>query len=388
MKGRLIIVFVSVLTSCVYPFDVELGTDANLNNILVVEGTIIPGEISKFTFSRLAALTQGDVTNPTDKVKDVHYVDVDIEVMSIIDDQDRTYYSSRLSIGNYEVDLTDAPKERRYKLSFLYKGESFETELLDVIQTSKIDSITWKANDYDGLYLYLSASGEKEHEYYRWSYVENWELVPNLIASNRYDPETGLLSSDMNVDPKYYCWSVFESDEALIEETTTLNSSVIKDKLLKKIHYMDKRLSYLYHIEVTQISISKESFKFWDMMNKNDNDLGGLFSHMPTSLDGNISCTTNPEIKVIGYIDASTTNKKSIFVKREEHRIYKTSICETEAYAIHAPWQWPILWERNKDVLYVDDMALQVVWVDKACVDCRTLGGTKNKPSFWPNDHF
>jgi hypothetical protein len=151
----------------------------------------------------------------------------------------------------------------------------------------------------------------------------------------------------------------------------------------------DRRISALYSMELFQMAISEEAYKYWDNIRKNSDQIGGIFSPQPSEIKGNIKCITDPSEKVIGYICASKTSKKRIFAKGEDIGVYEyPNNCEVVTVNSENPVPIGDLWDSGMDIVsFIPPPFSESFWASKRCVDCR-IYGTKSKPSFWPNDHI
>jgi hypothetical protein len=153
---------------------------------------------------------------------------------------------------------------------------------------------------------------------------------------------------------------------------------------IKTIYNTDKRLSYLYAIEVFQKGLSEEAYKYWETLLKNNDGSAGIFAPQPNEMRGNMFCADDPDEMVLGYISCCDTKSRRIFIDRVDHRIYKSEEnCFQESKTVDL---WKSMYKSGWDVVDVDPISGEIFWAPRKCVDCR-VNGTKNKPSFWPNDH-
>lgn len=103
---------------------------------------------------------------------------------------------------------------------------------------------------------------------------------------------------------------------------------------------------------------------------------------------GNIKCISDPTQVVLGYISAGVTVSKRFFASHSEMKTYSyyhnCAIVEPETQS--PPTAWSSLYQEGYMVADYDLGQRKTKWAIAYCVDCR-FRGTKNKPSFWPNDH-
>jgi hypothetical protein len=74
----------------------------------------------------------------------------------------------------------------------------------------------------------------------------------------------------------------------------------------------------MYSVIVSQYALTSNQFKYWTELKKNSEQLGTLFDAQPSQLNSNIHCITNPAEPVMGYLSASTVQKKRIFIANSE----------------------------------------------------------------------
>lgn len=118
--------------------------------------------------------------------------------------------------------------------------------------------------------------------------------------------------------------------------------------------------------------------------------MGGIFTPQPSEVQGNLSCTTQPERRAIGYV--------GVYKNIVEKRIY------IRPNDIERPPRYTDCEELTDDDL--NEMGYNTYltrylagyrpvgtgthidnWTLQRCTECEYNGGNKNKPSFWPNDH-
>ena len=181
-----------------------------------------------------------------------------------------------------------------------------------------------------------------------------------------------------------YCSSSSVSTGINIFSTETLSENIVKDYLVRSIPNDDRRISYLYSIEVYQKALSREAYKYWETLLKNNDGSAGIFAPQPNEMRGNIFCESDPNEMVLGYISSCAVEKKRIFIDRVDHRIYLSQdVCTQEAKPVEL---WRNSYSSGWEPVFADPLSGEVMWAPKKCVDCRVYGH-KNKPSFWPNDH-
>ena len=96
-----------------------------------------------------------------------------------------------------------------------------------------------------------------------------------------------------------------------------------------------------YSLHAIQLSISESSYKFWYYLNKLINETGGLYETQPFRIEGNIRCTSDPEVNVAGVFEVAGVSELRVFAPRpDEFRVYSTK-CELDTVGVPSlPWSY------------------------------------------------
>ena len=380
-----ILVFSALIISCIYPFETDIK--GGTGGTLVIDGDIICGGYSEFNITR---------SNPIDKDTTIM---IYLQKVSVEDEEGITYdgvinisSSSSVSSSAYsssftaKVDTRSIDNSKKYRLHLIADYKNYYTDYMAVEITPPIDSITYKVS-YDSSAVSIQANTHNINEgtgYYKWTYQEDWEFRAKYFADYEYSYYSNLISSiDVKDFNRYYCWCTNASSNIVLAGTSSLSENRVSGKELLSIDRGNNRVNYLYCITVTQKSISKEGYDYWESLRKNNNDIGGIFSPQPSELWGNLTCVEDTTIKVLGYVSCCTAETARKFISNDDLNIYKNEqLCDQREYNSYTDWQQAYL--SGKDIITVDEGS--IIWANKECVDCRVYG-TKNKPSWWPTDH-
>lgn len=386
-----ILVLSFLVNACIYEFSPKVA-DKDLYN-LVVEGDIIAGGTSDFSFTLVSPLSAK--LQPPMQITPL--------TLRIESEDGNIYYPAAYSKTRINTNTIDVSK--RHRLVFTFKDRetgnpiiyTYNSNWVHCIQTPKIDSLYFTIAK-DSLHLTVRVSTHSEIDslkYFRWQYVEDWEIKSSFQATYKYNvpfpddrginPLTCIQKIDFENENRYYCWVNFPSTELLLDNSVMLRENVINQFPVKEISNIDSRLSCLYSIEVVQRALSKEGYEYWSAIKRNSDEVGGIFSPQPTEVRGNISCVEDPNEIVLGYIGGCTLERKRMFIDSKQSKIYSIPRKDCD-YQDVAPSLWFTFYRNGYDIVNFDELAGNAGWARKSCVDCRTVG-TKNKPYFWPNDH-
>lgn len=374
-----IVALILLIVSCITPFDPE-GV-SSIDNMIVIEGDIIQNDTTKVIISRSLAL------NDPNRINYISRATVWVESETGV-----RYSATEVRRGvqiQYHIKTMGINPNVRYKLCVLVNSKKYESDFIPVLKTPPIDSIGYTTDrEKMSVTFYVNAyDPENKTRYYKWSFKEDWEFHSQYLSLFEYNPVTKKVNEipmDMN---RYYCWGKGVSSSILIASTTHLTEDRVIEKPLVSMGSSDKRVSYLYSMELTQMAISKEAYIYWENIRKNSNDIGGIFSPQPSEMAGNIKCVSNPSEVVIGYISAAVVSKRRNYAYGVDMDIYiPPKYCETVTVGPDNPANIDDLYLTGFDVVSYFEDTNESFWVTKRCVDCRVYG-TKNKPSFWPNNH-
>jgi hypothetical protein len=356
-----------------------LLTDENISNTITLSRT-----------KQSADSTAERITGATVIIKD------DLGESTILSEMTRGIYKTDSLIFRGEIG-------RSYKLYIkTAEGEEYESKSCLMYPLQDIDSIYYIRDQelvdnetHDGIRIYIDSKGDSECGYYRWTYEEWWKFtVPNPKMYDYVNDSTFL-----NVVPvKNTCWASNKSREINIEAT--------ENKIFNPILFIasDKsdRLLIQYCIQVRQLSLSKEEYDFWDMMNKINESGGDIFDKQPFQIISNIQNINHPSEKVLGYFQVSGAKTQRKYITKSELARFSIPsyqyVCEKieigpedyinpQAPVLVLPtydqiYSWFSVDKTFIGPVYNPDHTMKLVFVSPICADC-TLNGSLTKPDFW-----
>ena len=373
-------------SSCVYPFEAELEGDSGT---FVIEGDIIIGNVMPVSLSYTAS-----VSTP----KAVEYPEN--ASVWVEDDRGGRYDGRFVSKGLYSVDMTEADPGLNYRLMVTNgdTGLEYASAWEKVCKAPQIDSLSYIVNEgKDRLDIALSMHSEGE-SYFRWKYREDWEFHTIYRAYVKYIPPSGYgsitnpgtVEDFVYPENNYYCWKHEDSKEIMTFSTESQTEDRFVDLAFHSIPRTDRRISMLYHIEVELEPVSKDAYLYWENMKRNSEYNGNLFSPNPSEMLGNIRCLNDTTDVVFGYINVAQVDTESLFFNNSELMFYKNKDnSQDEPLELSGSREWFSMYKSGLlpyDYKSVSDRNT-TLWAPASQVDCTCMGGTKQKPSYWPNDH-
>ncbi|MCL2726991.1 MAG: DUF4249 domain-containing protein [Bacteroidales bacterium] len=373
-----------ITTACITPFTPK-GVESDEGS-LVIEGDIILNGDTKIYLSLLRAL---------DSPFSITYV---TNAQVWVENQHGTTYSGSVKVEPneppyYIIDTRILSLDQQYKLCVhLQDGRRYESNFLTPLVTPEIDAIGFMVDDSKTSvdFHVTTHDSNSASRFYKWRYIEDWEIVAHYYTNVYYDRSLRTVRQYATPAPYYYCWRHSKSS-TVVAKTDHLNQNLVYQQRLNTVDRRDDRISYLYSMELLQMSITKEAHSYWSVLKRNTDEIGSIFAPQPTDLHGNIRCITDPGVRVIGFISAGTITTKRIFVTSQEIGIYTPFLCNPMDTALFDGWRTPPTFADYYDygfrIVGFDIASGGHEWFPRACVEC-TARGTKNKPPFWPNNHI
>ncbi len=300
----------------------------------------------------------------------------------------------------YTIDTRELPNNSLYAVQVKVENEIYQSEFQSVQYTPEIEEVSYKEKA-DGISIHITTHGnDQTSRFYMWTYEEDWEFHADIhIRSLNGIPlysDKFYQFKDKYDNPYYYCWVHNTSKNIYLYSTQELQANSAKDVELLQIPIDDIRISYIYSILVKQWVLSKEAYIYYNTIELYSEESAGLFTPIPTEVLGNVSCISNPDKRVRGYVLASQVCTKRIFIYESDFKELTSEYngCTVEYPPVPPKRGWIDSWEHQRDynaaVIYtkygtIDTNAIKY---SKDCVDCRVQNGaTKKRPDFWPNNH-
>jgi hypothetical protein len=401
-----------LLGGCITEFTPDITTDHQ--SLLVVEGTIVDGE-TVITLNWSEGLYDDEeeggiigwgydgfrIMPPTGAT------------VTIEGEGGERFEAVETTYGEYRATGVTLDNNTRYRLHISLDGENYASQWRLPQATPPIESIDF--HEKDGMVqVRVNVTGEPGGpRHYRWSYEETWEIRATIMAQSYFGMYEGdysgyslgaFRSSEGELktwsypgyqSPFYYCWGYDRSRQLLLGSTDLLTTNTLRDHVLYEFAVSHNRISQLYHTKIYQYAIGEEAYYYLENLKSNTDDTGSIFAPVPSEMEGNIECLTSPEVPVIGFVEVSRLVEREIFLPSNESpyqaplntcvQYSYTELMEMAAEAGEAGMYllydyYPVSISGNS----FDGSSFST----PLCIDCRNMGGTKVRPSWWPNNHF
>ncbi len=363
-------------TGCKEPYVLPAGAIAN-TNILVVEGNINVGQDSTIIhLSRSKTLTDTSVT--------AYETGSQVSVQT---DAGANYPLQEIGNGAYGIaNIPPGSGAEKYRLAITTANNNqYYSDYTPFKKTPLIDSISWEQHS-DGVYIYANTHDDQNNtKFYKWDFSETWEYYAPFFS--QYIVKNNTIVHRNPEELTFFCWHTIPSSNILIESTKKLSNDVVYKKVIMFIPTSSEKIGYIYSILVKQSALPEDGYNYWDNLSKNTEQLGSLFDAQPSQITGNIHSKTNAAEPVIGFITASSTQQKRIFIYKAQvnNWLYPPgpySVCDT----IHVTDAYKMTSVLRGTYVPVDLVTPLGPYyaAPPECVDCRLTGGITTKPSFWP----
>jgi hypothetical protein len=362
--------------------------DSNVK-YLVVEGIINTGADSTiFTLSR------------TFKLDNKAVVAYEKGAIVNVESETGTTYvlPELLKAGNYGRPSLNLDQTKKYRLRIRTKdNREYLSDFVESRTAPPIDALKFDLKN-NGLNFYADTHDPSgKSTYYRYSYIETWEYRSELTSSFKVENHQ-LLHRNGAGDFIDTCWHNVPSGNIVLGSTANLNLDLLTDTRLTFIPASSSKIAIEYSILVKLNVLTKEGFKFWEIMKKTTEDVGSIFDPQPSQLFGNIRSTTDPSEIVIGFVSAGTVTEKRVTLISSQlpsqwntRNVVLDSTCIKSVKTMFLGAQVnnnlltpPIQRLIPLDEVYANGNLVGYTVTDLFyCADCRTQGGTNKRPSYW-----
>jgi Domain of unknown function (DUF4249) len=301
------------------------------------------------------------------------------------------------SAGIYSLTGIDLPTGMDCRLVVNTKsGGQFESSQIVLKQTPKIDKLYFNYLD-DGVEVLVDTHDpEGDTRHYQWNFEETWEYS-SAFESN-YKLEGRTVVPRQPADRIYRCWKTVASPKITITSTKQLKEDVVNKRQLVFIPVASQKTSIKYSILVKQRAISEDEFVYLTQLQKTTESLGGLFDPQPSQVYGNIKRVSEKGGTAIGNFTGGSYEQQRIFLgfyDLPSHLLVPQpkGTCQLDTVCLVSP-----RFTSRKCSIDLENMpptelivaelyeGISIFGYHKTtdeCADCRTQGGSLNRPPFW-----
>jgi hypothetical protein len=373
----LVIVVLATLLGCRTPYEPEVP--ATELRVLVVEGYLdTEGLKSELKLSRTAPLGASSAFIPELRAK-VMLKSASGQVFSLTETGLGTYIFER-----------NIDEKQSYLLEIeLSSGERYVSESLQPIVTPEIIDAGFK-RDEEGVEVFVSTQGNANADDFLWTFEETWVFRPRIRTAYIYVPEIKNVRDQKEAEQTSLCFKTEPSPGILLETSSRFKDQVVFQKTITEIPTDDERIMERYSILVSQKGLASKDVPFWEILKKNTEDIGSIFSPLPSLIGGNIKSLDASKNPVIGQVSLGVIRQKRIYINQVQVSPWnyldpKFNDCAIEDEAVLAK-DYQVIFGNGAVVparpLMAGTAIIGYYPSTKRCTDC-SLYASKLKPSFW-----
>ena len=290
---------------------------------------------------------------------------------------------SEAGLGYYILPPRQYNTSDKYRLRIKTSGgKEYLSEYVTVTVTPPIDSVEGRYDPgQDAMVFYVNTHDpQNKTHFYRWKFEETWEYRTAFYTGLEVvDKQIVARNIDVN-----RCWGNSKSGGILLGSTIKLSSDIIKDLPIFRVPVYTNKLFIRYSVLVKQYGLSRPAFEYWTDLSKTTQGTGSLFDPQPSQVTGNITNTADPKDLVFGYFSASTEEVKRIIIAPKLGEYPRCMAADTFDVVCNPLSERQCALETSSLLMnYAGQRSEFVLGASPSCTDCRTQGGTLQRPAFW-----
>jgi hypothetical protein len=377
-KYHFALLLAAACSSCIEPFEPEIG---ERQSVLVINGTItdIPGP-HEVTVS---------MSTP---YNEPYFQPVDGCVVTV-EDESGTYHSYyQSSPGRYHAYLP-APflsVGKAYSLTvrtpqnLVYRSD-FDT----LLACPPIDTLYYDVQNrgtnlqgrtMNGIQFYSDLTGSAgTATNFRWLLEETWEYRTPYIGQYLYEYQGGPITY-FYTDHVHRCFMTHPVSGLHTASTRFLAGNAIRRNPLNYVSDETPRLLYKYSVLVTQQSLTDAAYSYWDQLETQSEESGGLYETQPYSIAGNLCNPENPDEKVLGFFYATQQQTSRLTVPNDFNFDIPGFACTLDTASNYDDF----LSDFPYYLITLNPLGgFPFLFGNQDCFDCTERGGVTEIPEFW-----
>jgi hypothetical protein len=383
----------TLINGCKKPYSPPAITSGSSH--LVLEGNINPGPdstIVRLTHTIPLSSPAGTVSPPE--------LNATVTVES---NQNTAYPLTEIGNGYYVAVGLNLNTSNQYKLKIVTTNNKiYQSDFVPVKNAPPIDSVNYQVQNTSLRININTHDPSNNTRYYRWDYDETWIIHSKYesMLELQTDPVDSIVARDP-ANQIYTCWQSDVSSDIVLGSTAKISNDILINYPVAIIPSTSEKLAERYSILIKQYAMTPDAFNYYQELRKNTENLGSIFDPQPTSLTGNIHCTTNPSEQVIGYVTAGSVSQVRIYVNAKQLPANANWIpslpyfdCDFESTVYHpdplGKYPYSVAEYLYTGILTPIQPLRQpgaahpfgYTGASPICVDC-TLRGSNKPPAFW-----
>ena len=371
---------VGLMIACRTPFDPEIPSSDTM--ILVVEGYLdSEGTQSELKLSWTVPLDEDPNLAPERGAS-----------VSLISNTGKSYPLVESEPGTY-IFQHNVSEQNTYVLEILLNnGDRYRSKSMRPIITPEIIDAGF-VRDSEGVEVFVTTQGDQNADDFLWTFEETYIYRPRIRTPYIYDEKIGDVRERTEEEQISLCFKTESSPDILLETSSRFQEQVVFRQTVTEIPTGDERIMERYSILISQKAIEEESVKFWEILKKNTEDIGSIFSPLPSLIGGNIQNVDNPSKPVIGQVSMGVVRQRRVYINRSEvspwnylDPAFNDCVIDQEAiYAANYKSEFGNGATLPARSLMVGTSIVAYYPTPRKCADC-TLYASPIKPDFWKDE--
>lgn len=308
-----------LLSSCITPYNVN----SEYQEAIVVQGMITdqPGPY-QVTVSKTIPINQQGETLGVLTGASVEIQDDQGYSEKLIEKSSGNFYTQNIQgvIGNsYTITITTQEGYvYQSSLEKLLPVGDFSNLHFQFVQHEPPDYASYDVNTTNGFNIYIDSNILPEQEnrvwwrrtgtYHVYTYA-GFEMIDDGTFTQ---PVKCSFSGPWNTCTCCDCWVTEYNQSPLISDPKFVNNGKINNYNIAFVQASRRTMYDKYHLEIEQLSLSKQVYNFWSLVQIQQSNSSNLFQTPPPKTTGNITATTPNATPVIGYFAASSVKSHAI----------------------------------------------------------------------------
>lgn len=373
-----ILACLSMLASCREPFYPQIP-DSN-KNLLIIEGFINSGSgPTSIKLSRSANVYDHVNSKPESGAR----VWVEGEDNSMNTLTETAGSTKAAGTGIYAVAVLHLSPLVRYRLHIkCVSQEEYVSIYSQPLITPPVDSIEWTLNQAGAHFFVNTHDPANRTHYYRFITEGTWEINSAFFVYDQYIAPVVKYRAASEIPKLYYCWQYEYPSDLKLASSTDLKRDLISHFPLEDIPTGDIRLGVRYSMLVKEYAETAASYEFFQLLKKNSELTGSIFSSQPSQINGNFQTLTGGKA-AIGYVNVGTETEKRIFISALQvpdwnYRVF----CPIKSVPLDSLSFYFATYDPIMDITSPSGTltGYQASYPD--CTDCR-FRGSPVKPFYW-----
>lgn len=385
-KALYLLIGITIIAAC--KKQIPVPTTVITSSYLVFDGHIAVGDSSFITLSRTVNIAGNAKANP------------ELGAKVTVEGKDGSSYAlTAKNNGSYVCAPLNLSGNQTYRLKIITSnGKQYLSDYVPVKNSPPVDSVNYQVEG-NGLSIKVNThDAANSTKYYRWDYINTYQV------QSKYESKYIVIPPDTSAprtpgQQVYSCWVTDSSTIIILGSSAKLAQDKISNREVAFLQPTSEKLRIELSILVKQYALTSDAFNYYDLLNKNSGQVGGVFDPQPSELTGNIHSTTDATEPVIGYVTIGAVTQKRIFIYNRnlpaswlpDLSFYDGCAIIVELYDHPLPGGSPPYIEKQVREYIYSGIEAPIDTITKPyamksarpyCVDC-TIRGTNKKPLFW-----